>query len=128
MANFAQGGAALAVFFTTRDPKIRQVSVPAALSCLMGITEAAIFGVNLRFFWPFVFGALGGAVGGGWVVATHVGMTGIGLTGLPGLAIVRPDSFFEYLIGGVLAFSIAFVGTLLRSVGAKMPYGEMSGA
>ena len=128
MANVAQGGAALAVFFTTRDAKIRQVAVPAALSCLMGITEAAIFGVNLRFFWPFVFGAVGGAVGGGWVVAAHVGMTGIGLTGLPGLAIVRPDGMLNYLIGGVLAFSVAFAGTWLRSLKVKAPYGEVSGA
>ncbi|KWD70078.1 sucrose-specific PTS transporter subunit IIBC [Burkholderia ubonensis] len=128
MANVAQGGAALAVFFTTRDAKIRQVAVPAALSCLMGITEAAIFGVNLRFFWPFVFGAIGGAIGGGWVVATHVGMTGIGLTGLPGLAIVRPDGLVNYLVGGVLAFSVAFAGTWLRSVKAKVAYGELTGA
>ncbi len=128
MANVAQGGAALAVFFTTRDEKIRQVAVPAALSCLMGITEAAIFGVNLRFFWPFVFGALGGAVGGAWVVATNVGMTGIGLTALPGLAIVRPDGLIDYLVGGLLAFSVAFVGTWLRSMGAKVRYGEISGA
>ena len=128
MANFAQGGAALAVFFTTRDAKIRQVAVPAALSCLMGITEAAIFGVNLRFFWPFVFGAIGGAVGGAWVVATNVGMTGIGLTGLPGLAIVRPEGMLDYLIGGGLAFSVAFAGTWLRTLGAKAPYGEISGA
>ncbi|RBL66013.1 PTS sucrose transporter subunit IIBC, partial [Pseudomonas sp. MWU13-2625] len=128
MANVAQGGAALAVFFTTRDDKIRQVAIPAALSCLAGITEAAIFGVNLRFFWPFVFAAIGGAVGGGWVVATHVGMTGLGLTALPGLAIVRPDGLLNYVIGGVLAFSVAFAGTWLRSVGMKKPYGEPSGA
>jgi sucrose PTS system EIIBCA or EIIBC component len=128
MANVAQGGAALAVFFTTRDEKIRQIAVPSALSCLMGITEAAIFGVNLRFFWPFVFAAIGGAVGGGWVVATHVGMTGIGLTGLPGLAIVRPDGILNYLIGGVLAFSVAFAGTWLRGVKAKVAYGEIAGA
>ncbi|WP_175969472.1 sucrose-specific PTS transporter subunit IIBC [Burkholderia sp. BCC0322] len=128
MANVAQGGAALAVFFTTRDDKIRQVAIPAALSCLAGITEAAIFGVNLRFFWPFVFAAIGGAVGGGWVVATHVGMTGLGLTALPGLAIVRPDGLVNYVIGGVLAFSVAFAGTWLRSVGMKKPYGELSGA
>ncbi|HGL6716824.1 sucrose-specific PTS transporter subunit IIBC [Burkholderia contaminans] len=127
MANVAQGGATLAVFFTTRDEKIRQIAVPAALSCLMGITEAAIFGVNLRFFWPFVFAAIGGAVGGGWVVATHVGMTGIGLTALPGLAIVRPDGVVNYLIGGALAFAVAFTGTWLRSVKAEVSYGEVSG-
>lgn len=128
MANIAQGGAALAVFFCTRDDKTRQIALPAALSCLMGITEAALFGVNLRFFWPFVSAAVGGAVAGAWVVATHVGMTGIGLTGLPGLAIVRPDSLLNYVIGGGLAFSIAFAGTWLRYLKVKAPYGEVSGA
>lgn len=128
MANIAQGGSALAVFFLTRDEKTRQVALPAALSCLMGITEAAIFGVNLRFFWPFVSAAVGGAVAAGWVVATHVGMTGIALTGLPGLAIVRPDSLLNYVIGGVIAFSVAFAGTWLRHLKVKAPYGEAAGA
>ncbi|SDG08065.1 sucrose-specific PTS transporter subunit IIBC [Paraburkholderia phenazinium] len=128
MANIAQGGAALAVFFITRDEKIRQVALPAALSCLLGITEAAIFGVNLRFFWPFVAAALGGAVAGSWVVATHVGMTGIGLTGIPGLAIVRPDGMLNYLIGGCIAFGLAFAGTWLAHLKVKAPYGEASGA
>jgi PTS system sucrose-specific IIC component len=59
MANVAQGGAALAVFFRSRDSKIKQIALPAALSCLLGITEAAIFGVNLRFVRPFVAAALG---------------------------------------------------------------------
>ncbi|WP_439893063.1 sucrose-specific PTS transporter subunit IIBC (plasmid) [Ralstonia sp. 25C] len=127
MANIAQGGSALAVFFMSRDEKTRQIALPAALSCLMGITEAALFGVNLRFFWPFVSAAVGGAVAGGWVVATHVGMTGIGLTGLPGLAIVRPDSLLNYLIGGVIAFSVAFAGTWLRYLKVKTPYGEATG-
>ncbi|MGN6084865.1 sucrose-specific PTS transporter subunit IIBC [Trinickia sp.] len=128
MANIAQGGAAFAVFFTTRDEKMRQVAVPAALSCLMGITEAAIFGVNLREFWPFVFAAVGGAVGGGWVVATHVYMTGIGLTALPGLAIVRPDGVLHYLVGGTIAFAVAFALTLLRGLKSKAPRGEIAGA
>lgn len=128
MANVAQGGAALAVFFTARDTKLRQVAAPAALSCLMGITEAAIFGVNLRFFWPFVLGALGGAVGGGWVVARNVGMTGIGLTALPGLAIVRPGDIVNYLIGGALAFSVSFVGTWMLSLKATPSRQEATGA
>ncbi|MHA6822887.1 sucrose-specific PTS transporter subunit IIBC [Ralstonia pseudosolanacearum] len=128
MANIAQGGAALAVFTVSRDDKIRQIALPAALSCLMGITEAAIFGINLRFFRPFIAAAVGGAVGGGWVVATHVGMTGIALTGLPGLAIVQPGSLVNYLIGAVIAFSVAFVCTRLACLKVAVPFGEKSGA
>ncbi|WP_234123774.1 sucrose-specific PTS transporter subunit IIBC [Clostridium hydrogenum] len=109
MANVAQGGAALAVYFRTRDKKIKAIAAPASLSCLLGITEPAIFGVNLRFVKPFIAGALGGAIGGGYVVFTKVGMTAVGVTGIPGTAIVRQGNILNYLIGLVLAFGSAFV-------------------
>jgi PTS system sucrose-specific IIC component len=115
----AQGGAALAVFFRTDDQKLRQIALPAALSCLLGITEAALFGVNLRLVRPFFAAALGGAVGGAWVVATKVGMTAVGVTGLPGLAIVVPATMVNYIIGMALAFGVAFVGAWLFGLGGK---------
>ena len=62
-ANIAQGGAALAVAFKTRDAKIKGLALPSALSAFMGITEPAIFGVNLRFFKPFIAGCVGGGCG-----------------------------------------------------------------
>lgn len=113
MANTAQAGACLAVWFKTRDVKTRSIVVPSAISGLLGITEAAIFGVNLRFMKPFIAGIVGGAVAGAWVVITHVGMTAVGLTALPGLAIVKPGSLLNYLIGMALAFGIGFILSLL---------------
>lgn len=62
-ANIAQGGAALAVAFKTHDAKIKGLALPSALSAFMGITEPAIFGVNLRFFKPFIAGCIGGGCG-----------------------------------------------------------------
>lgn len=109
MANVAQGGACLAVYFKTRDAKIRAIAVPSSLSCLLGITEAAIFGINLRFIKPFLAGLAGGALGGAWVVANHVNMTAVGLTGIPGLAIVQAGSILNYLIGMLIAFGAAFL-------------------
>ena len=109
MANVAQGGACLAVYFKTRDAKIKAIAVPSALSALLGITEAAIFGINLRFMKPFLAALAGGALGGAWVVANHVGMTAVGLTGIPGIAIVQASSVVSYLIGLVIAFGSAFV-------------------
>ncbi|GAA4495911.1 sucrose-specific PTS transporter subunit IIBC [Pseudaeromonas paramecii] len=109
MANVAQGGACLAVYFKSRDVKIKAIAVPSAASCLLGITEAAIFGINLRFVKPFLAALLGGAAGGAWVVASHVGMTAVGLTGIPGIAIVQANSVLNYLIGMVIAFGLAFV-------------------
>lgn len=119
MANVAQGGAALAVFFRTDDQKLRQIALPASISCLLGITEAALFGVNLRLVRPFFAAALGGAVGGAWVVATKVGMTAVGVTGLPGLAIVVPSAMLNYVIGMILAFGVAFAGSWLFGLGGQ---------
>ena len=109
MANVAQGGACLAVYFKTRDVKIKAIAVPSAFSALLGITEAAIFGINLRFMKPFIAALMGGALGGAWVVANHVGMTAVGLTGIPGIAIVQASSVVSYLIGMVIAFGAAFI-------------------
>lgn len=83
MANVAQGGACLAVYFKTRDAKIKAIVIPSAFSAMLGITEAAIFGINLRFIKPFLAALAGGALGGAWVVANHVNMTAVGLTGIP---------------------------------------------
>jgi len=113
MANVAQGGAAAAVYFKTKNKKIKAIAAPASLSCLLGITEAAIFGVNLRFVKPFIAAAIGGAVGGGYIVLTKVAMTGIGVTGIPGTAIVQQGAMVNYLIGLVLAFGVAAVMTFV---------------
>jgi PTS system beta-glucosides-specific IIC component/PTS system sucrose-specific IIC component len=108
MANVAQGGAATAVYFKTKNQKIKQVALPAATSCLLGITEAAIFGVNLRLRKPFIAAALGGALGGAYVVFMNVAMTAVGVTGIPGIAIVQQQSMIHYIIGILLAFGGAF--------------------
>ncbi|MEJ4043853.1 sucrose-specific PTS transporter subunit IIBC [Erwinia sp. SLM-02] len=116
MANVAQGGACLAVWFKTRDVRTRSIVLPSAFSAMLGITEAAIFGINLRFIKPFIAGLIGGAVGGAWVVAMHVNMVAVGLTALPGLAIVQSSSMLNYLIGMVIAFVTAFVLSLLLKI------------
>ncbi|AJJ63971.1 sucrose-specific PTS transporter subunit IIBC [Yersinia aldovae] len=113
MANVAQGGACLAVYFKTRDAKIKAIAIPSAFSAMLGITEAAIFGINLRFIKPFLAALAGGALGGAWVVANHVNMTAVGLTGIPGIAIVQGSSIIHYLIGLVIAFGTAFIISLL---------------
>lgn len=127
MANVAQGGAAFAVFFRTRDAKVRQVALPAAVSCLLGITEAAMFGVNLRFVRPFVAAAVAGAVAGAYVVFMNVGMTAVGVTGLPGIAIVTPATILNYVVGMAIAFCVAFVGTWFFGLKASRA-AEVSGA
>lgn len=81
MANVARGGACFAVWFKTKDAKIKAITLPSAFSAMLGITEAAIFGINLRFVKPFIAALVGGAAGGGWcrcVYMTAVGLTAIG--------------------------------------------------
>lgn len=111
-ANIAQGGAALAVGLKTKDLKLKSVALPASLSCFMGITEPAIFGVNLRFFKPFLCGAAGGAVGALYVSLMHLGATGTGVTGIFGLLLCLHDPI-NYIIMFILAAGVSFTLTWL---------------
>ncbi|MFM2486810.1 sucrose-specific PTS transporter subunit IIBC [Celerinatantimonas yamalensis] len=115
MANVAQGGACFAVIFKKRDKKVTALALPSAVSAILGITEPAIFGVNLRYMRPFIGGLIGGALGGAYVVWVKVGMTSVGLTGIPGLAIVRSQDVLHYLIGFAIAFIAAFIASFIMT-------------
>ena len=116
VANFAQGGAALAVYFKTKNNKMKAISLPAAISCTMGITEAAIFGVNLRYRKPFIGAAIGGAAAGAYVLATKVQMTAVGVTALPAIAITTSDTMLNYCIGLVIAGAVSFIATFVMGI------------
>ncbi|ATD55533.1 sucrose-specific PTS transporter subunit IIBC [Clostridium chauvoei] len=116
MANFAQGGAALAVYFMTKNAKMKSISLPSAISAFVGITEAAIFGVNLKYVKPFIGAAIGGAVAGAYVVFTKVAMTAVGVTGLPALTIVTSSSMLNYIIGLAIALVVSFVVTYILGI------------
>lgn len=114
MANVAQGGAGLAVFFLTKSPKIKEIAIPASFSAFLGITEPVIFGVNLRFMRPFIGAAIGGALGGAYVVFTNVVTNAYGLTGIPMIAIAAPfgtANMINYLVGFLIAAGGAFIAT-----------------
>lgn len=109
-ANIAQGGAALAVALRSKNKKMKSVALPSALSACMGITEPAIFGVNLRLVRPFIAASIGGACGALYASIVHLGATGTGVTGIFGilLHLHRP---LQYIITMVIAFGVAFVLT-----------------
>ncbi|MGL4971056.1 MAG: PTS transporter subunit EIIC, partial [Cetobacterium sp.] len=113
MANVAQGGAAMAVFFKTKSKAMKSIALPAALSCLLGITEAALFGVNLRLGKPFVGAIIGGALGGAYITLTKVSMNAVGVTGIPGISIVQPESMINYIIALLISFIGAGVATTI---------------
>lgn len=109
-ANLAQGGAALAVALKTKDQKIKSMAVPSALSACMGITEPAIFGVNLRFGKPFVMACIGGACGALFASVTALGATGTGVTGIFGILLCLNQPL-SYLLMMVISIGVAFVLT-----------------
>ena len=95
---------------------MKAVALPSAVSTLFGITEAAIFGVNLRYRKPFIGAAIGGAAAGAYVVFTHVKMTAVGVTALPAIAITTADTMVNYCIGLVIAGAVAFIATWIMGI------------
>lgn len=120
-ANVAQGAAALAVALKTKNKKLKAMAVPAGISAYLGITEPAIFGVNVRYKRPFIAGIVGGAVGGLFAALTHVGASAYGVTGIFGILITLPNSelglgawnivnyIFTILIASAAAFAVSFI-------------------
>lgn len=109
-ANVAQGGAALAVALKSRNKKMKAVALPSALSACMGITEPAIFGVNLRLVRPFIAASIGGACGALYASIVNLGATGTGVTGIFGI-LLHLHSPIHYIIAMAIAFGVAFVLT-----------------
>lgn len=107
-ANVAQGAAALAVGIKSKNQKTKSLALPASLSAFMGITEPAIFGVNIRYMKPFVAGMIGSAFGA--MVASIMGVyaTANGVTGLFGF-LITTDCFFGYLLTFAVASVVAFI-------------------
>ncbi len=123
-ANIAQGAATLAVALKTRNQRTKSMAVPSAMSCFMGITEPAIFGVNLRFFKPFICGAVGGACGALYASIMGLGATGTGVTGIFGLLLCLHDPI-NYIVMFVISAAVAFVLTWM--FGYKDPEGASAG-
>lgn len=109
-ANFAQCAACLAVGLKARNAKTKAVAIPSSLSAALGITEPAIFGVNLRFTKPLLCGIAGGAVGALLGSVMHIGATAYGVTGIPGY-LTTLDYPLQYTIVLAVSFAIAFTLT-----------------
>ena len=108
MANVAQGAAALAVFFKTRDAKLKGLSGAGGVSAVFGITEPAIFGVNLRLRWPFYCAMVAAAIGSAGVALLDVRGQALGAAGFVGFVSIVPKSIPAYLALEVLVFVISF--------------------
>ena len=110
-ANFAQFGACLAVGLRSKNQKTKAVAIPSSMSAALGITEPAIFGVNMRFMKPFVGGMIGGAVGALVAAFMGIGASAYGVTGIPGYLTINNAVLYTIVlaISGGLAFFITTV-------------------
>ena len=108
MANVAQGAAALAVFFKTRDAKLKGLAGAGGVSAVFGITEPAIFGVNLRLRWPFYCAMVASAIGSAGVALLNVRGQALGAAGFVGFVSIIPKSIPAYLALEVLVFVLSF--------------------
>ena len=108
MANVAQGAAALAIFFKTKDAKLKGLAGAGGASAVFGITEPAIFGVNLRLRWPFFCAMAAAAIGSAGVALLNVRGQALGAAGFVGFVSIIPKSIPAYLALEVLVFVLSF--------------------
>lgn len=118
LSNIAQGSAVLGMIVLQRkDAQAQEVNVPACISCYLGVTEPAIFGVNLKQGFPFVCGMIGSGIAAVVCVATSTTANAIGVGGLPGILSIRPASMMGFALCMAIAMAVPFVLTIL--VGKK---------
>lgn len=114
LSNIAQGTAVLAIWFLHRgNKKEEQVSVPATISAYMGVTEPAMFGINLKYVYPFVAAMVGSAFGGMLITATNTRALGIGVGGLPGFLSFKIENYPMVFISMAVTIAITFVCTIV---------------
>ncbi|HEM6016260.1 sucrose-specific PTS transporter subunit IIBC [Streptococcus suis] len=110
----AQGAATVAVGVKTKNPKLKALAFPAALSAFLGITEPAIFGVNLRFRKPFLLSLIAGAIGGAFASILGLAGNGMGVTIIPGATLyVGNGQLFQYILMVAVSFALGFALTYL---------------
>lgn len=117
MANIAMGGAALAIYFLTKSDKMKGLAGASGISALFGITEPAIFGVNLRLRWPFYIGMGASAIASMMIAILDVKATALGAAGFIGVVSIRPEDYGQFLLCCVLSLVVSF--------GATFAYGRV---
>ncbi|MFV9510601.1 PTS system trehalose-specific EIIBC component [Tepidibacillus sp. LV47] len=111
LSNISQGSAALAMMFVSKDEKVKGLSLTSAISAFLGITEPAMFGVNLRFRYPFISAMIGSAIGAMVITVSDVIAPSIGVGGLPGFLSIVPEKWVPFFIGMAIVLIVPFVLT-----------------
>ena len=118
LSNIAQGSAVLGMIYLQKnDAEAQEVNVPSCISCYLGVTEPAMFGVNLKHSYPFICGMVGSACAAVVCVATNSTANAIGVGGLPGILSMQPQSMLSFAICMAIAVAVPFILTVM--VGKK---------
>ena len=118
LSNIAQGSAVLGMIYLQRkNAAAQEVNVPSCISCYLGVTEPAMFGVNLKFHFPFICGMIGSAIAAVVCVATSTTANAIGVGGIPGILSIQPAYMLSFALCMVIAIVVPFVLTVI--VGRK---------
>ncbi|HDR1338680.1 TPA: PTS sucrose transporter subunit IIBC [Pasteurella multocida] len=120
MSNIAQGAACLGAAYVMKDAKVRGIAVPSGISALLGITEPAMFGVNLRYRYPFISAMIGAGISSAVIALFNVKAIALGAAGLPGIPSIKPDSLAMYCVGMLISASIAFTLTVILGKRAQL--------
>lgn len=115
-ANFAQAGAAFAVFFLLKNKTMKSVAGSSALTATFGITEPAIYGVNLKYKKPFFASCLAAAITSGFYIIVNARTVAMGLPGILSLGNNEADKFIYIIIGVLMSFGLSFVFTLIAGI------------
>lgn len=114
LSNIAQGSAVLGMIYLQRNnPKSKEVNIPSCISCYLGVTEPAMFGVNLKYSFPLIAGMIGSAFAGLFSVATGTMAASIGVGGLPGILSILPGHYLTFAIAMLIAIVIPFILTII---------------
>nr|WP_025027790.1 PTS system trehalose-specific EIIBC component [Caldalkalibacillus mannanilyticus] len=113
LSNIAQGSAALAMMFATKDEKLKGLSLTSSISAYLGITEPAMFGVNLRFKFPFICAVIGSAIAAVVITINKAVAFSIGVGGLPGIFSIIPEKWLPFFFGMLIAIIVPFVLTFI---------------
>lgn len=118
LSNIAQGSAVLAMIYLHRkNEEEKQVSIPACISAYLGVTEPALFGINLKYGFPFICGMIGSGIAAIISVGSGVMANAIGIGGLPGILSIQPNSIPMFAVAMVVAIVVPFILTVV--VGRK---------
>ncbi|MGL4382208.1 MAG: PTS transporter subunit EIIC, partial [Bacilli bacterium] len=115
LSNIAQGSAVFAAYFIYKDKKTRSVSSSATISAYLGVTEPALYGINIKYRYPMIAALIGSSLAAVFITLFNVSALSIGIGGLPAILSIKPASYVPFIFGMIIAIVVPFCLTLFFS-------------